>query len=532
MRVLRGSGLCATLVACLAFAAPAGAKSTQHVTLKGRHTAALPARRGADQYDVGIGSRPINPEANGRWRGQPVYLGGYGLGGPGILSAGRAATGILAPYGQSVRAITIDDGTHVFVIADVESQGWFAQTKSGRGLMTMRRRAASALSQLGAPVGVQQVLIQSDHSHGGIDPLGVWGGIPVSYEDYIINQTVAAITEAWKARRPGRLYYGTADGKDLLSNQFGYDTAHGNDVMDSDVRVLQARDPHGKAFATLLNFSAHSTVLDSDNTKVTGDWPSVANPLLEKAFGGRALTMVGTLGRTQPNERGDAACKAKPATAKGDPYQECKLEQYAGRVVARAKQAAKAAKPLGGSPRVASRSYLIQDLSTGVGLLAFEFAGGPINVPFDRSLQMPWQTATSMGTVTSSALIGDVLLSGAPGEMYPQIPLAVRALVPGLRGYMTAGLANDQLGYLIAPADAYPEPVARTVFDRSGALSPLDNDNFFFNSSITLGNRVTCSLLRGADDLLGRNARKRDSDCSFFDSDMTVPAGADDRYGK
>ena len=532
MRVLRGSGLCAAAIVCVTVASPAVAKVTPRVSAHGRHVAALPAARAADEYDVGVGSRPINPEANGRWRGAPVYLGGYGIGGPGPLGGGRAATGILAPYGQSVRAITIDDGKSAFVVADIEAQGWFAQTKTGRGLMTMRRRAAVALAHLGAPVGVEQILIQSDHTHGGIDPLGVWGGIPASYEDFIIDQTVAAIVEAWRSRRPGRLFYGTADGKDLLSNQFGYDAAHGNDVMDSDVRVLQARDRSGKPFATLLNFSAHATVLDSDNTKVTGDWPAVANPLLEKAFGGRAMTMVGTLGRTQPNERGDAACKAKPAIAKGDPFQECKLEQYAARVVARAKLAAAGAKPLGGTPRVAAHSYLIQDLSTAPGLLAFEFAGGPVDVPFDRSLQMPWQTLNSFGTVTSSAVIGDVLLSGAPGEMYPQIPLRVRGLLPGLRGYMTAGLANDQLGYLIAPAGAYPEPVSRTLFDRSGQIRPLDNDNYFFNVSHTLGERVTCSLLRGADDLLGRDARDRDKDCSFFASDMTMPAGSDVRYGK
>lgn len=519
MRGARGLCVAGLAAACLGPAATPAA-------------AALPARPGTGQYEVGIGVRSINPEPDGRWHGQPVYLGGYGLGGPNLIGDGRAATGILAPYGQSVRAIAIGDGDHALVVADVESQGWFAQTKSGRGLMTMRRRAAKRLRDLGAPLGVEQVFIQSDHSHGGIDPLGVWGGIPTSYEDYVIDRTVEAIASAWRARRPGRLFYGTANGADLLSNQFGYDKAHGNDVMDSDVRVLQARDARGKAFATLLNFSAHSTVLGGDNTKVTGDWPAVANPLLEKAFKGSAMTIVGTLGRTQPNERGDAVCKAKPATAKGDAFQECKLEQYAGRVVARAKLAARSAQPLGGPAHVAAHSYLIQDISTGVGLLAFEFAGGPLNVPFDRSLQMPWQSATSLGTVTGSALIGDVLLSAAPGEMYPQIPLAVRGLLPGLRGYMTAGLANDQLGYLIAPAGAYPEPINRTFFDRSGAPSPLDNDNYFFNASTTIGTRIICSLLRGADDLLGRSARKKDADCSFFASDLTMPAGADVRYGK
>ena len=44
------------------------------------------------------------------------------------------------------------------------------------------------------------------------------------------------------------------------------------------MRVLQARDADGDPFVTLLNFSAHSTVLGSGNTKVSGDWPQLGQP--------------------------------------------------------------------------------------------------------------------------------------------------------------------------------------------------------------------------------------------------------------
>ena len=57
-----------------------------------------------------------------------------------------------------------------------------------------------------------------------------------------------------------------------------------------------------------------------------------------------------------------------------------------------------------------------------------------------------------------------MLLSSGPGEMYPQIALKVADTVPA-RGHMTAGLANDQLGYLIAPYEAYPEPIRRSFFN-------------------------------------------------------------------
>ncbi len=91
-----------------------------------------------------------------------------------------------------------------------------------------------------------------------------------------------------------------------------------------------------------------------------------------------------------------------------------------------------------------------------------------------------------------------MLLSTFPGEAYPQIALEVAARSPA-RGHMTAGLAQDQLGYLIAPYESYPEPIRRSFFNQRGdEVSPIDNDNYFFNVSQTMGERVTCSALRGA----------------------------------
>src|SRR5690349_19852527 len=136
MRVASGSRAGVLALACVVLAVPSGAAAAKTAVKRHSHGAALPARRAAGEYEGGIGTRSINPEPNGRWNGQPVYLGGYGIGGPNILGEGRPATGILPPYGQSVRAIAVGDGDHALVIADIEAQGWFAQTKSGRGLMT------------------------------------------------------------------------------------------------------------------------------------------------------------------------------------------------------------------------------------------------------------------------------------------------------------------------------------------------------------------------------------------------------------
>src|SRR5437588_8180762 len=271
-----------TAIALAAFLAPAASAAAKPIA----------------HYQVGIATRSINPGPDGKWDGQPVYLGGYGIGGGSPVFAGRAATGILRD-GVDVRAIVIGDGRHYVALADAQLQGWFAETRDGPYGISDVRHAVEAAT--GGKLKASQVIVQSDHTHGGPDVMGVWGGAPPAYRAYVVNQTVAAILDAYRTRRRATLWYGTAPGADLLSNQFDYDAA--NKVMDSDVRVLQARDDAGRPLATMLNFSAHATVLGSSNTKATGDWPTAANRLLAQRFGGQAITIVGPVGRTQPADR-------------------------------------------------------------------------------------------------------------------------------------------------------------------------------------------------------------------------------------
>ena len=516
MRFRRGTKVCAlAALALVALGTPADAKKPPKAPKK-------------PKYEVGLASRSINPDPDGTFDGQRVYLGGYGIGGGGPtapVTGDRFATGILGE-GPSVRAFVVtDEDGNPFAIADIETQGWFAATKNGPyGLIDMRKAVEAATD---GALPAESVVVQTDHSHGGADSIGVWGGVPDSYLEFMKNQTVDAIVEAFESRQRGTLWYGTAPGRDLLSNQFDYDEA--NEVVDSDVRVLQARDDGGVPFATMLNFSAHSTVLGSGNRHITGDWPQRANPMMEQRFGGEAMTVVATLGRTQPADRG-----CPDGTLTGDARELCTLDEYAGRVVDRAAQAVANATPLTGNPIVAARSYLVEDVSSNAILLGALYAGSTIGVPINRSMTPPWLTGNVLGTITASARIGDVLLSSGPGEMYPQISLKVADTVPA-DGHMVAGLANDQLGYLIAPYEAYPEPIKRSFFKRGDEVVPvgqpnaIDNDNYFFNVSHTMGERVTCSLLRGAGEVFDAGSTYRDSydRCATFPNDAALEHGSD-----
>ena len=558
-------------------------------------SAALPV------YQVGADAQPINPCPDGTWPandttgadaatcggGAPVYLGGFGFGGPPAGNpsvptplGARPASGYLRSTdpglggdadGAHVRAISITDASgHTVLLADIEVQGWFvADKQAGVGLEDIRKRVASDLHLSG-----QQIFVQSDHTHAGADALGVWGGVPPAFMSYMANQTVKALDNAYRSAAPANLYYGSAPGMDLLHNQ--YDGDPRNQAMDSDVRVLQARDPNtGANLVTLLNFSAHADYIGSRPYLLSGDWLAGANALLEQRFGGKAVTLVGTLGRTQPGgtlgiptDSADVPGCADTSTPDGQAF--CRVESYGKVVVDRAAlalsggttpegQTVDAARPLSGDSQVASHSYLITDPATNALILGMDYAGNPLGVPIYRSLTPPWLTGSTLGTVAATARIGDVLVSSGPGEMYPQIPLAVSHEIsdngtlrspirPG--GFMTMGLSNDQLGYIIAPLSAYPQPMERSVLSQavtgdviSGCISspntgtcptpsPVANDNYFFNVSHTMGLRLTCALLRGADDVLypagdGGAYRKSDADCGLFANDAALPAGSD-----
>ena len=162
--------------------------------------ASLHPAKGSAGYSVGIAQRSINPDTDGTFAGQPVYLGGYGIGGGSPIFAGRAATGILGG-GPSVRAFAVADRDgDAFAIADIETQGWFVATKDGPyGLLDMREAVEE---RTGGELDAEHVVIQTDHSHSGADTMGVWGGVPPEYRRYMSDQTVDAIVEAYETHAP------------------------------------------------------------------------------------------------------------------------------------------------------------------------------------------------------------------------------------------------------------------------------------------------------------------------------------------
>ena len=488
-----------------------------------------------DGWRVGADAESIAPCATQLKEG--LYLGGYGIasGEVGLgaakvrVTGGRLATGVMnGDLGAvSVRALALSDGCgrNTIVLGDLDNQGMFAAYKPNPADPTSARPGIDAIrADVAKATGVPatNLVISSDHSHAGQDLIGAWGFVPDDYLRFVHDQAVKAFTRAIASMQRARITEGavttpgSCDPKRILNNQFDCtDPVIGR--VDDEMRVLQARAVHGGAvIATVVNFAAHATVMGSSNTLVSPDWPGVVAKYLEARYGGVGMVLVADVGRSQPNRQDCTAAELKAALARApgaydvDPRQgseSCKLSKYARTVMSYAVPALAAATPLTGSG-IQSTSYFIHDASDSVLLFGADYAGDAAGVPIARQVTPPYFAGMVIGTWVSVFRVGTLLITTNPGEAYPNVREQLMAQVSGPRRFWTIGLANDQLGYLIAPTpEGYPKPIFYSMFDgdinnpATWSPDPIGNDNFFFNVSPTIGDHVMCTQVRGVSDL-------------------------------
>jgi hypothetical protein len=436
----------------------------------------------AKPYLVGAATRDINPSG-------PVNLGGFGLGdGTLIPDAVVGRGGFGGPAGEHIgaRAVVFDDGQQAIAIADIETQGMFAAYQDGPyGLSDM---AAQIERDTHGALRADHILIASDHTHSGPDTIGAWGGVSQDYLRYIHDQTVAAIEQAFTSRKPATVKAGESDASDLIYNQACTEALNqskepdypGPDLCatpgkDGGFRVVQATKPNGNVIVTYAAFAAHATA--GGGNGLNGDWPQFLSDRMSAVFGGVGLAMEGAVGGTQPCR---AACAFTKPTNPGYNISDRKtaiVTNYMAHVEAALVSAKKVSGP------VSAAQGHIREAITGPAVLALFTAGHHAGARLLRSHESPWVVGETIRTVTSALRVGGVLFSGTPGEGFYAIGQGVRDAVSDEQFVIQLGLANDQLGYLIAPLSYVPVIAAEV---------PV-NDNIIFNVSPTVGDHVMCS---------------------------------------
>lgn len=441
--------------------------------------AALPgaAETGASAalFHVGFGVRDITPTPALSQDGEGnVFLGGFGFG-PVRLSESHE-------YPVRARAIVISDGARSIALASVEVQGSFAAYKGGPWGQYDIAKQVEAMT--GGVLPREHVLISSDHSHRGADTTGAWGGLPDAYMAFIANATRDAILDAYATRGPAHLHLASLDAGAFVRSDFPFPT---QDEPDRFFRLLVARSLDGDITGAYGTFSAHAT-LHGSAARLSPDWPGVVSDRLGAALGGVPVVLgQGAVGRTHP-DGGRATWEADltallAAAARG-----------AQPLTAGGVDGTMAAVTLvGWNPVLLGALHLGDDLCGVPANPATDTVTGETGIspcaPIGRADTAPWMTGNKITTLVTAARIGDVFLWGAPGELYPNAHWAVAERVDA-REHFIAGLANDQLGYLIAPTEAWPL-IAATVA----------SDNGMFNVDATGGDHVACAALQLAREL-------------------------------
>ena len=366
---------------------------------------------------------PENPEC--------IYMGGYGIGPMNPITS-------VDEEGLWVRSVAIGDGTDTVVLTTIDGASYLGDYNkfcNDCGAFELAR-------DLGAELGIDPAgfMIASSHSHTAPDFIGGWGGVPQWYQDQVTEAIRTSIRTSVKKMKPATLEAG-----EVLARQFNAERRDTYRSAESDTlgwfRAFNTAS--GKTIATVGAYAAHPVTADESSGVGNGDFPTVFDLAVERRFGGVGLYFMKGLGNLSP--RGD------------------KFEMGEG--------LANLIPPVGEGTRVegtdvrAARAMWDQPVTnpglTALGSPGFfdrPFAQQPAAVSIGKSSRRPCTSTSpvSVNTGITAAKVGNLSLTGAPGETFSNLANTIEERSPG---GVTLPLAqvNDGLGYIIQNFESYTD---------------------------------------------------------------------------
>ena len=214
------------------------------------------------------------------------------------------------PVGMFVTALVLSDGKQKFAIVDVDAGGV-------RGMDDVMVRAAEATG-----IPASHIRLGATHTHAGpafLASKGPVGKDPAVFQRVINahrasvgDKIVGAIVEANSKLRPVHAYGARGTGTININRRV---RARGDKppavgtnpegFVDRELVVMRIDDAQGKAYAILVNFQCHGTVLTYENKVISPDFIGMVRRTVEQAFpGALALYLQGAAGNQGPIEGG------------------------------------------------------------------------------------------------------------------------------------------------------------------------------------------------------------------------------------
>lgn len=201
---------------------------------------------------------------------EPVTMRGF---------APRQSTGIHSHL--YVRALVLDNGETELAILSWDKLNAY-------DLPHGFEETAAIRSEINKRTGIppQNILISSIHTHSGC-------------EGPFKEASIEAVSKAWESRRKAKIgvgskmIYGIGANRRLPSGMglWGSNQPNPEGVMDNECGVIRVEDDSRNIIAAVTNYSAHPTVLNGDNTLISGDYAGVGLAEMEEELGGGAVAL-------------------------------------------------------------------------------------------------------------------------------------------------------------------------------------------------------------------------------------------------
>lgn len=372
-------------------------------------------------------------------------------------SVGIALSGYIARRGPALgahdplyaKALVLDNDTTQVALVTVDVLGL-------QHTFVATVRAAIA-AQTGIPAA--NVLIACSHTHAGPATMVLHGcgEVDPAYLQTLQERIVAVTVQAWLNRRPA--HFGVGHGQVTAGV---HNRRNPGAVIDPDLGIVRIDDAAGRPLAVLLNYACHPTCVTGENQLLSAEYCGYATAHIQQATNAITLFFTGAIGDVGPAQRGwdvleqignalaDEALRVLPT-----------ITVTAWQTLTSTSR--ELALPLQPLPTVADLAAFVAEQQR---LLADPARMQQPYQPQIVGAMLNW-TAATLTTVTAPAApttvtteiqvirAGDLFLVSAPGELFVELGLAVKAGASTGHCFL-CGFGNDNIGYIPTP-HAYPQ---------------------------------------------------------------------------
>jgi hypothetical protein len=367
-----------------------------------QHGKLFPLGSTIGRFEAGWSSRSITPPI-----GTP--LAGFGD------RKGKPSTGVHDEI--FVKALAVSDGTDKAVIVGADM---LIIPENVAELVRIRVSEQTTLT-------ANNILFNASHNHSGPGAFAPGlaskifnGPYDPDIPEFLAGAFTAAIVEACRSLEPARLMHGSIDAPEYIRNR----TRRTGTVDNTLSYMLVEQQDGDRCF--IISYSAHPTILGSDNMQLTGEYPGFLMRRIKEQTGAEAIYLGGAVGSMSP----------RPPEA-DEPFDRC-----------RAMGEALADKVLIAFADTALFNDKVDVASIGI----------PIRLPpFQLRLSENWRVSKFLFPILGvdtdgwihAVRIGDIALVGTPADFCGEISVDLKSQMQNRLGSLwVLSFNGDYAGYI------------------------------------------------------------------------------------